>query len=202
MRGADGDQDRLGNTGVFVELAVGDRGPLPGVTYVHDDMEPAQGSVLARKLETTRRVGADEYVALLAERLREVMEFGIAEAFLVRSLRDHLTEWHRSLADVGQTSERRADTRQAMLETANDPVRLERYRERLADQDPKYRDMPLNEVAAGLRDMVERTLPEPDADEAAARWASLERWLRDLQEWLPDDAFDAWSDQRIRRRLS
>lgn len=194
------DPERVVNAGAFIELAVGDNSPLPGVIILRDGQHVVPGSVLERRLRAQRPVSPEVWLGLVADRLTELVEFGVAEDFLVTALRDQVSGMYERLADLGEAKVSRTEAREGMLATADDPVALERYRDRVAERDPAVLELTLEQVADGLRDMAER-LADPDADEATRHWSMYETWRTDCQEVLSDEQIDLWGQRRATRRM-
>lgn len=197
LLGTPSDPHRIVNAGTFVEVAIGDNSPLPGVVVVEEGHEPVPGTVLAERVRTLRRVTPTEWLHLLEQRLREIVEFGLAEDFLCEALRDMVTEMYEDFADVGEAERKRASSRAGILAMCDDPEALEGFRQRVARRDPSVDDLTREQFADQMREMAERLLRAPDADEAVNKWAALDAWRRDVETLLPDEAIATWRDRRV-----
>jgi hypothetical protein len=130
----DADPHRLLNVAGLIAIAVG--GEL--AHYLPLDAPPVPGTLLAEHAAAGRTLPEPEWLELLRQRLRELVDDGVDAVFLVRSLAHYVTDLYEQLANTEAAEEKRAQTRQGMYETAADPERLRSYRRRLAAQDPEY----------------------------------------------------------------
>lgn len=72
------------------------------------------------------------------DRLLELVSSGLDEGFLVGALRDALTRHLELMLDTERANTNRQRSRDGMAALADDPAGLQRYRERLAKEDPSY----------------------------------------------------------------
>jgi death-on-curing protein len=193
------DPRRIVDAGPFVELAIGDNSPLPGVVLVREGHDPVPGTVLAERVRRLRRVGPTEWLDLLEDRLTEIVEFGVAEDFLAAALRDRVTSMYERFANVGEAAANRERSREGLLATCDDEPALERFRQRVAERDPSVRELTIEQFAEQVRAMADRLLKAPDADEAVNHWAALDAWRRDVASLLSDDVVSTWSERRVFR---
>lgn len=141
-------------------------------------VESAPGTVGFEMRRTTRPLLRPEYIALIGERLVELVSSGLNEAFLIRSLVQHLDDYVDSMTDVSAIKERRQGERQrfeSALESAT------------TDEAEAYERM-----AKMMRDVS----PEDEV----GRWALGDRWEK-ASAALTKGRIETWEGRRAARFL-
>ncbi|GAC1365443.1 MAG: hypothetical protein NVSMB32_08980 [Actinomycetota bacterium] len=160
--------------------------PEIGTTY-------AAGTVGEERNAAYDKVSREEFFRRVESRLLELVAGGLHESFLIRALRNGLTEWFGFLADPDRREARLAELRGSLDATANDPERLAKFREAMTEQDPAAAQLSDDEVAARLRsaaasDFVAPTTP--DKPEECSAMGDI--WAGRQRERLPDEVIELW----------
>jgi hypothetical protein len=192
------DNDALGehmwyNVGRYAEMFLGGA----ALSRVDPDTgkEPAPGSVGELMRRGRQVVSREQWFELIRGRFGELVQSGMNEAFLVRSVRDSI----RPLLDysgpeISESERNRAETREHIQRMLEDPAELAAFRTLRADKDPSAEALSDDEVKAQLRRMVEGRLLRPmSADDVSDRWVALENWDRQTDSFLPDRVFSEWT---------
>ena len=179
----DADPHRLLNVAGLIAIAVGGEAEH----YVPLDAPPHPGTILAEQAAAGRTLPEREWLELLRQRLRELVDDGVDAVFLVRSLAHYVTDLYEQLANTEAAEENRAQTRQGMYETAADPERLRSYRRRMAAQDPEYATKSEDEIANDLRQLADTHFNPLSPEAVANTWGMLDAWQRDVADLLATD---------------
>jgi len=192
------DNDALGehmwyDVGRYAEMFLGGA----ALSRVDPDtgQEPAPGSAGELMRRGRQVVSREQWFELIRGRFGELVQSGMNEAFLVRSVRDSI----RPLLDysgtkIGESERNRAETCEHFQRILEDPAELAAYRTLQADKDPSAEALSDDEVKAQLRRMVEGRLLRPmSADDVSDRWVALENWDRQTDSFLPDRVFSEWT---------
>jgi hypothetical protein len=177
------------NVGRYAEVFVGGE----ALSRVEPDTgrDPTPGSVGEMMRREHLVVSREQWFEMIRDRLRDLVESGMDEAFLVRSIRDGI----RPLLDpeIGEVDRNRAKAREHMERMLEDPVELAAFRARLVKDDPSSEKLSDEEVSARLRRMAENKLLRPmSAEDARDAWATLANWDGQVALLLPDRSFDEW----------
>jgi len=177
------------NVGRYAEVFVGGE----ALSRVEPDTgrDPTPGSVGEVMRREHLVVSREQWFEMIRDRLRDLVESGMDEAFLVRSIRDGI----RPLLDpeIGEVDRNRAKAREHMERMLEDPVELAAFRARLVKDDPSSEKLSDEEVSARLRRMAENNLLRPmSAEDARDAWATLANWDGQVALLLPDRSFDEW----------
>jgi hypothetical protein len=154
--------------GGYVEMAVGGS-QLASVMPVTGTPKP--GTVAERAIAGgARPVDGSEYLAVIRDRLIELVRGGVREDFLVRALRTELDLWLAKMADTGETDQQRREFREMVAENAGDDEDAQRRAKR-----------------------IEELLPDTTAEAATTAWSQQQGWLRSSREVLSDEVLDGWA---------
>jgi hypothetical protein len=168
------------------------------LTEAHPDTgEAAPGTVGEWIRQRGDVVSRDAYFGLIADRLAELVKFGLDEEFLVRSLRDAARRWLEHFGDTGTADRNRAKFREPLERALEDPAEFAAWRTRIANSDPLAASQSDEELMESLRRMVEFLKPT-SAESATEAWASLARWDDQVAAILSDQVFDDWRMRRTR----
>jgi hypothetical protein len=155
--------------------------------------EPTPGTVGESVRQQSQLVSREQWFELIQERLIELVQSGIYEPFLVRSIRNEIRRLLADLADTGEKDRTQAQMREALERALADPAELAALRARRTERDPSVAALSDEEIAAQLRRMLESPLLLPtSADEALDRWAAVSEWDRQVAVLLSDEVFDNW----------
>jgi hypothetical protein len=139
--------------------------------------------------------GKAECLKLLRRRLLSLVDDGVKEDFLARSLRDHMSHSLGQFTDRDEVKARFSERRRWLVQAADDPEMAKRVN----------RDDALDLVAETSGPSIAASL---GTDEIERHQAKKAAWDRDAEQALSDRAIDVWwyanSTQRtaqIRRRL-
>lgn len=129
----------------------------------------------------------------IRERMIDVLEAGVAEDFLIRALRNAITEQFDRYASVGpHVNQRRATYRSDIEMALRDPVHFAEVRARY----PDLLDLNDAQIRKQLKHLL--TVLHPlDVDEAAHYWAMSNRWATLRESYLSDEDFRLWAKRRI-----
>lgn len=186
------------SVGFYAVVFIGGRRTLGNVTP-DTGHPPVPGSVGEWERQGTELVSRDRYFALIRERLVNLITNGMDEAFLVRSLRDAIRRQLEHLTDVGKGDLNRAELRSSIQRTAEDPIKIAKFRELLTEDDPSAVTLNDEEITMRLRKMAEGEFLLPiSPDEVLDRWAMLTHWDQHSASLLPDSLFDEWGYRRLR----
>lgn len=142
-------------------------------------------------------VNRQGYVALLRNRLAELVLDGLDEAFLVRALRDELRRWKvQATEGIGEVDARRATLAKNLRDSADDPAEIAAFRSLIAQRDQAMAESKSdNELAEMMRKMADRDHLKPITPERVVdQWAELQRWDEVVAVSLPDEIFVRWRD--------
>jgi len=176
--------------GTSLRRAVPDTGeaPIPGSV---GEMKQQQGEVVSR----------DDWFDLIQARLSDLVESGMYEAFLVRSVRDYVRRELEHLADIGTGDRNREETRERIERILADPAELAAFRARAVERDPSAANLSDEEITAPLRGVLDGSVFRPTSlEDAADRWAALATWDKQTNILLPDDIFTEWLHSSAARR--
>ena len=177
------------NVGRYAEVFVGGA----ALSRVDPDTgkDPTPGSVGEMMRREHLVVSREQWFEMIRDRLRDLVESGMDEAFLVRSIRDRI----RPLLDseIGEVDRSRTKTREHIERMLEDPAELAAFRARLVKDDPSSEKLSDEEVSARLRRMAENKLLRPiSAEDARDTWVTLTNWDGQVALLLPDRSFDEW----------
>lgn len=144
-------------------------------------------------------VSREQWFEVIQGRLGDLVESGMDEAFLVRSVRDGI----RRLLDpeIGEVDRNRAETREHIERMLVDPAELAAFRARLAKDNPSSEKLSDEEVSASLRRMAEnKLLRSMSAEDVRDTWITLADWDKQVAVLLPDSVFDNWRGLMATRR--
>jgi hypothetical protein len=162
--------------------------------------EPAPGSLGELIRRARQVVSREQWFDVIRGRLDDLVQSGMYEAFLVRSIRDSIRRFlDYSGADIAEGERNRAEMREKIQRMLEDPAELAAFRTLLADADPSAEVLSDDEVYARLRNMAESSLFRPtSADDATERWVVLDNWDRQVDALLPDRVFSEWTQLAMR----
>ena len=133
----------------------------------------------------------------IRRRLLDVIGTGVDERFLVRALRDVVTEFLTAQAETHKADENRAVLRAQVEESLDDPIGLERIREDRPEHTAGKSD---EELRTELRRFADRLRPV-DADEATQKWQMFDRWTGFVAEYVNDEDLERWNERRFLNEL-
>lgn len=160
--------------------------------------EPVPGSMGEQIRRHKELLGKDAYLLELRQRLTELVEMGLEEAFLIKSVRDEVGRHVAALADSGAASTARARRRAEIEESAENPDFIREFRERLTASDSHYQDLSDEEIRERLLKMMDIVQPRSIEDETAV-WSLNDGWVQRSQEQLSDELIDDWRSSRALR---
>ncbi len=144
--------------------------------------------------------------ATAMDALREVLkeaitDGGITENFLIRSLKRDLEDWVRDRTDTSIFNKKADQARADMERIVGDPLERDRWRQSLANVNPKYATWTDEQLIEDAERMIESSpiTCHVSADDAANRWADAEEWQRLGEALLPDVVFEHWQHLNIKR---
>ncbi len=188
-----GESGSSGSSGILtcqmlLAIAVGGE---PANVFI--DRPTVPGTVGAEMRESAARVVSDEeWLDLVSRRLSHLVNQGVDEGFLVRALRDMLTVEQERLSDFGEGFDKRKEMRDRLRHDAEDPSAIEEFRQKLITNNPGATAFNADQVADRMREMADRILREPDADEATARWSEMAAWNARVARHLSDQVIEVW----------
>lgn len=187
-------EDEWFNVTRFVEFFIGGRA-LGEV--VPDTGPPVPGSIGEMRRQQHVVVSREKYFELLGERLRQLVAYGVEEAFFVRSIRDAVRRQLESFADVETANRSRANSRANIERMMHDTAAIAEFRAEVAKTHPAAEALSDEQIVERLRAMAER-LRETSPEEALTKWAALTQWDRQAGVILPDAIFDQWLSRNMR----
>ena len=95
------------------------------------------------------------------------------------------------MAKQSSTSAKRLDSVQDLEDLKSNPERLQRYRDNLANVNPKHSDISDEELIRVINDLQSRLDP-PDIDEASEKWAMAQHWSTQSDALLSDELIEGW----------
>ena len=146
-------------------------------------------------------VPRDQFIRALRERMTDVVETGVAEDFLVKSLHRDLDEWVRERQNLEKYDSDAMDFREVLQQLLDDPeFRIEWRRDHPNPIDPASSD---DEFVANVeRYLDDSVLARPaTAEDATERWSELQEWERLTAEHLSNETIKRWTFKRLLRHL-
>lgn len=137
-------------------------------------------------------VPISQYLRLLRERTSELVDQGVNGSFLAHCLARYVEEQFARYADTAEANEARAEMRQALLERADDPLRMVELAETL---EVEGEDVPsIDEMSDSLRRLADTHLAPVTAEQATSAWANLDSWRREAADLLALTSLDFFAD--------
>jgi hypothetical protein len=161
--------------------------------------EPRSGSPGELRRRRSEVVTRTEWFGAIQARLCDLVECGVYEPFLVRSVRDEIRQRLKDLAETGESNRKRGEDREQIEYLADNP---DHARALLAESDP-YSAAALTdaEITARLRGLLESGLFDPMSEhDELDRLVALDKWDQEAARLLPDDVFNEWPDLLMRRQ--
>jgi hypothetical protein len=177
--------------GMVMALALGGQ-PIRVIPDIRRLPEP--GSLGEAVRASTPVVSQNVYFEMIRLRMVELIDQGVNEAFIVHALRDQLRRDLMRVADVGVSDQRRAELREWLEATMNDPEGIAAVRASMAEEDPSVATLPAEEIEARLTALADSpVLTTTPLERAVDSWAAVERWDREVASQLSDETIDDWN---------
>ncbi|MFI7591111.1 hypothetical protein [Micromonospora sp. NPDC049359] len=133
-------------------------------------------------------------LSVLRRRLGEVLRVGVTEDFLVKAVRNGITEFFERFADTAEADKNRQEIRDKIDRALTDPAQFQDLKAYMPGAS-LLSDEEFRERLGSLANKISPT----SADEAVGHWRNIELWTGLTEKHLPDKAFDSWSSQRVRK---
>jgi hypothetical protein len=159
--------------------------------------EPAPGTVGEEIRKTHEVVTRDVYFRRMRMRLMRLVDSGVREDFLVRSVREELTAHRQEFAQTEGADTRREELRNKLEQPT--PERIAGFRAALARKDPGAELLTDEQISDRLREMAAR-VPPISREHAQDAWERASRW-NDQAAAVSDHVIALWRDRYDTRML-
>ncbi|MEU9347609.1 hypothetical protein AB0D74_41075 [Streptomyces sp. NPDC048278] len=144
----------------------------------------------------------DRYLQQVRRTAQTLLETGVSESFVVRSVRDSATRAFRP-ADFAAVDENRAALRAQLERVLADESAFAEYRAEVVDKSAAGRNQTDEQVKAQILKLLGSSFVEPvRADEVTRDWADEESWRKACRLYLSEEDIEEWEQRAdyMRRR--
>jgi len=191
----------FGEPGELIELLVQliDREPVEYPAWWFD-----YGAIVGIQVDVGFTPDVRRRLAMQALRasLERIVDAGLDEAFLVRSLMADLEDFVNRLGNTAGYDTHIDQLRSSLLEVIEDADARARWRQAMAIRKSEWLTRSDDEVIEAARAGYESFATKyATADDAASRWAHASAWREAASELLPPEIYDHWSHLSLMRAL-
>lgn len=149
------------------------------------------------EIDVPWEVNAPEVVIpALIQRLRQGIEAGIPEDWVVREARDSVTRAVRThVANADQMGRNRTEYREAIERILADPAAIERVREEMQQKNPD-KLITSEKVQGDLSEMRDKPFRDLDIEKVAEWWSMESAWQALVEQYLSDADFEEWGARK------
>ena len=195
------DKPIVGADGELIELFIGliDRSPAEEPSWWYD-FGISTGFRVNALLPP--EAGRRALIELLRTSLRRIVDAGLSEEFLIRSLMTDLDEYSERIGDTGSYDSRIDDMRDHLQRVISDPAVRAQWRRIREQQDPTWIGRSDEAFIADAQEAYERFgYKYATVDDASSRWTLREAWRVASTAALPSSVYEQWSRRRNTREL-
>lgn len=191
----------VGFDGELIELFMGlvDRSPADEPSWWYDF-----GIIAGLRVNVVLRpeAGRSALMEHLRSALTRIVEAGLTEDFLIRSLMTDLDAYADRISDTGSYDARIDEMRDHLRRVIDDPVVRGQWRLVREQQDPTWLGKSDEAFIEEAREAYERFGNKyATVDDAASRWTLCDTWRAAAEAALPSGIYDQWSHRNNERAL-